>query len=65
MALDKLGNPRFQKQGDQSSEVVFDQTTHQLLMTMCKELRLMRIVLQEMADTHIEIDELDLGTEEL
>ena len=66
MALDKLGNPGFQTAGEgHASDLVHDSVGNQLLFTICQELRLIRIAIQEMADVDMETSELGPPTEEL
>lgn len=49
MALDKLGNPTLQKQGNKSSNQTHDTTTHLLLEAVLEELTHIRICIAEMS----------------
>ena len=53
MSLDKLGNSKIQNEGNQPKTLVHDDTSHDLLAAITKELRGIREILSYMSETNI------------
>ena len=54
MGLEKLGNPTLQKQGTQTSSQVHDGNTHELLLKVLVELKVISLCLGQMSDIDTE-----------
>ena len=54
VALDRLGNKKLQKKGSESANQTFDQTTHQLLLHILDEMRMLNVMMREVTGLDIE-----------